>query len=330
MEIALPLLIIALGWVYAYYIGANDSANSIAASISCRALSPNQAVLLAAAMTFLGAFAGSEVARTIGTGLISSEFMTVPVVLSAITGAIVWTAFATYTGMPVSMTHSIVGGIIGAGASAHTFAAITWEGLIRVTTGLIVSPLAGLVGGIVIVLILLNLFKNWYPSSATRLFSRGQILSTGFLSFSFGMNNTQNAAGVISAGLLAAGVTSDFVVPLWVTASCAALIGIGIYLGGRKVIRTTGMRIANIKPVDGFAADATSGGVIYGASLLGLPISTTHVSVSAIMGVGASRRLSAVRWEVVKRIVLTWLLTIPASALAAAVLYQFIGLFGCS
>jgi inorganic phosphate transporter, PiT family len=318
----LLIVLIALGWVYAYYIGANDSANSIAASISCRALSPDQAVLLASGMTFVGAFAGTEVAKTIGTGLIASEYMTMAVVLSAIIGAIAWTAFATHTGMPVSMTHSIIGGIIGAGLSSGAIAAIQWAGLSRVVTGLVVSPIAGLVGGLIVVLILLNIFKNWHPFRATKFFSRGQILSTGFLSFSFGMNNTQNAAGVIAAALLAAGVTETFTIPLWVTASCAGAIGLGMYFGGRNVIRTAGMRIANIKPVDGFAADATSAGVIYGASVLGIPVSTTHVSVSAIMGVGGSRRLSALRFDVIRRILYTWALTIPASAITAACIYQ--------
>ncbi len=321
------MLIVVVGWIYAFYIGANDSANSVAASISCRALSPNQAVLLASCMTFFGAFAGSEVAKTIGKGLIASEFMTLPVVLAAILGAIAWTSFATHTGMPVSMTHSIIGGIIGAGLSSGAVHAIQWAGLKTVVTGLIVSPVAGLLGGFATLLLLLHLFKNWYPTTATRVFSRGQLVSTGFLSFSFGMNNTQNAAGVIAAGLLAAGVTGTFEVPLWVTMSCAFAIAIGIFLGGQKVIRTTGMRITNIKPIDGFAADATSGAVIYAASLLGIPVSTTHVSVSAIMGVGGSRRLSAIRWDIVRQIVLAWLMTIPAASITAALLYQLLHVF---
>jgi inorganic phosphate transporter, PiT family len=327
--------IVALGWVYAFYTGANDSANSIAASVSCRALRPHHAVLLASALTFTGAFFGSEVARTIGRGIIGPEFMTTTIALSAIVGAIAWTALATHAGLPVSMTHSIVGGILGAGVAAHGTTAIHWSGLRAIVIAMVVSPVAGFVGAFGIIVILLRVFQHWRPGTANRVFLRSQIFSTAFLSFSFGMNNTQNSVGIIAAALLAGGITETFTLPFWVTISCALSIGLGIYLGGQKVIRTTGMRLSKIKPVHGFTADATSASVIFLASLLGIPISTTHVAVTGIMGAATSRGRTAVRWTVVKDIVAAWILTIPAAAGVAATVHYAVtalggtkGLFG--
>jgi inorganic phosphate transporter, PiT family len=318
--------IVVLGWVYAFYTGANDSANSIAASVSCRALKPHHAVLLASAMTFVGAFFGSEVARTIGRGIIGQDYMTTTIALSAIVGAIAWTALATHTGLPVSMTHSIVGGILGAGVAAHGLAAVEWSGLRRITIAMVVSPAAGFAGAFAIIVLLFHVLQHWRPGTANRVLLRSQIVSTAFLSFSFGMNNTQNSVGVIAAALLAGGITQTFTLPLWVTLTCAGAIGVGIYLGGRKVIHTTGMRLSKIKPVHGFTADATSAGIIFFASVLGIPISTTHVAVTAIMGAASSRSTTAVRWTVVRDIFAAWILTIPAASLVAALTHYAIAI----
>jgi len=322
VEISFSLLIvIVLGWIYAFYMGANDSANSIAASIACRAMSPRLAILLASALTFLGAFFGLEVAKTIGKGLISQEFMTFTVVLSAIIGAVSWVALATAKGLPVSMTQSIIGGIIGAGVTAYGFGAINWMGFSRVIIGIVTSPIGAFIGVLIIIFTVLHLFKNVYQSRASFIFSKAQIFSTGFLSFSFGMNNTQNTVGVIAAGLLGAGITQEFYVPLWVTLSCAFFISLGILLGGKNVIKTVGMRLSKLKPVHGFSADFASALVIFSASSLGLPISTTHVTVTSVMAVRGQQRLSAVRWPVFLNIVHAWILTIPSSAGIGAITY---------
>lgn len=320
-------VIVVLGWVYAYYTGANDSANSIAATIACRALSVNQATFLAAGMTFFGGFFGSEVARRIGGGIIGGEFMTAAVALSAISGAIAWCALATRRGWPVSISHSIVGGIIGAGLVAHGPGAINWTGLKPVLVAMVASPLAGLFGAFFLLVLIFNLFRKWHPARANFFFKRAQVLSTAFLSFSFGMNNTQNSSGVIVAAMIASGLAGGFEIPAWVMASCAFFISLGIYLGGQRVIRTAGMKICTINPVHGFTADTTSALVIFGASILGIPISTTHVAVSAIIGARSVEGRGRVRWEVVRNIVQAWLLTAPAAAATGALVYWFFSVF---
>jgi len=221
----------------------------------------------------------------------------------------------------VSITHCIVGGIVGAGIAKGGIPAVNWPKLKNVIIAMFTSPLAGFVCGFILILVLFWLFKNRHPSKANFLFSKAQIFSTSLLSFSHGTNDAQNAMGIITIALLSGGFISSFKVPLWVIASSALFISLGTFYGGKKVIKTMGMSMVKLKPVHGFTADFASAGVILLASLLGIPISTTQISSCAIMGAGSIRRFSAVRWGIAKEIVITWFLTIPAAAIIGGLIY---------
>lgn len=318
------VVIVILSSVYNFYNGANDSANSIATTVSTRVLTPFQAVLLAAILNFAGALFTTEVAKTIGKGIVSENFLTPLVITSGIIGAIVWAAFTTHKGIPVSITHCIVGGLIGAGLAGPGFFSINWLKLSKVGIGMITSPAGGFIFGFLLILLLFWIFKNWHPAKANSLFGRLQILSASFMAFTHGMNDAQNAMGIITAALLAGGFIGVFEVPLWVMLLSAFFMGLGTFYGGKKVIKTMGVQLAKIKTVHGFAAEAASSGVIFISSLLGIPISTTHVISCAIMGVGSVKRLSAVRWGIAGNIVIAWLLTVPAAALTSALAYYLL------
>jgi inorganic phosphate transporter, PiT family len=314
------IIVVTLAWIYDYYNGANDCANAIATTVSTRVLTPMQAVFLAAVLNAAGAFFTTEVAKTIGKGLLPAEYMTQAVVLSAIIGAVVWGAFATHRGLPISLTHSIVGGVLGAGIASGAWAHLTWASLKKIVLGMVFSPLAGFIIAFLFLILLLWMVRKMHPRPANSLFGKLQLLSASFMAFSHGMNDTQNAMGIITASLLAAGYISTFEVPTWVILGSAFFMGLGTFIGGKKVIKTMGMRIAKIKTVQGFAAETVSAGVITGASFLGIPISTTHTISTAIMGVGSVQRVSAVRWGIVRHIIATWILTIPAAALVSGII----------
>lgn len=320
------IVITALAWIYDYYNGANDCANAIATTVSTRVLSPKKAVLLAAILNAAGAFFTTEVAKTIGKGLLPAEQMTTVVVLSAIIGAIVWAVFATHYGLPISLTHAIIGGVLGAGLIAAGPSALQFSVLKKVILGMIFSPIAGFVGGFLLIIIIIWLFHRMHPRPANSMFGKLQLLSASFMAFSHGMNDTQNAMGIITAALLAGGFISTFEVPFWVIIGSATFMGLGTYVGGKKVIQTMGMKMVKIKPVHGFAAETVAASVITGASALGIPISTTHTISTAIMGVGSAQRFSAVRWGIVKHIVIAWILTIPAAAVTAGLVYFLLNL----
>lgn len=320
------VVIITLAWIYNFYNGANDCANAIATSVSTRVLTPFQAVVLATTLNFIGAFISTKVAMTIGKGIVSEEFMVPLVILSAVLGAIVWAAFATHKGIPVSITHCIVGGIIGAGIISQGMGAINWFNLKKIVIGMVTSPIGGFLGAFVLIIILYWIFKNRRPTKVNFLFGKLQILSASFMALSHGMNDAQNAMGVITITLLASGFIGTFQVPLWVMIGSAAFIGLGTFYGGKKVIKTMGMRIAKIKPVHGFAAQTAAGGVIFFSSLMGIPISTTHVISTAVMGVGSSKRFSAVRWGIAGNIMVAWLITIPVTAIMAGLIYYLLNL----
>lgn len=318
------LVVIFLSWVYDFYNGANDAANSIATTVSTRVLTPLQAVSLAAGLNFIGAFCTTEVAKTIGKGIISENFMSPLVIISAIIGAVVWAAFATHQGIPVSITHCIVGGILGAGLVSFGFSAINWQGFSRIIVGMAASPLGGFLGGFLLIVLIFWIFKNWHPQRANSFFGKAQLVSASFMALTHGMNDAQNAMGIITAALLAGGFIKVFAVPIWVIIGSSFFIGLGTLYGGKKVIKTMGIKLTKIKPVEGFSAETASAGVILVASLLGIPISTTHVVSCAIMGVGSSRRLSAVRWGIAGNIVMAWILTIPAAALTAGLTHYLL------
>lgn len=315
------IVVVVLSWVYDFYNGANDSANAIATTVSTRVLTPFQSVLLAATLNFAGALFTTEVAKTIGKGIVTEDFMTPIVLISAVLGAILWAAFATHCGIPVSITHCIVGGIVGAGLTAYGVEAINFEKINKVVLGMVISPVGGFVFGFILIIILYWIFKNMHPGKANGVFGKAQLVSASFMAFTHGMNDAQNAMGMITAALLAGGFIGTFEVPTWVMLGSALFMGIGTLYGGKKVIRTMGMKLVKLKTVHGFAAETASAGVILTASAMGIPISTTHVISCAIMGVGSGNRFSAVRWKLVGRIVVAWILTIPISAAVASGVY---------
>lgn len=314
-------VIVVLAWTYDLYNGMNDAANAIATSVSTHALTASQAIFLAWAFNIGGAFLTTRVAQTMGKGIVDPDSVDRAVWVAALIGAIVWSAFCTHRGIPISITHALVGGIMGAATVGYGIGVLKWSGLETVFIWLVVSPLIGFAAAYVFMLAVYWLFRRMRPSRANRFFRYGQILSASFMAYAHGANDTQNAMGIITASLLASGFISRFRVPPWVIFGSAFFMGLGTALGGWRVIRTLGMRMAKIEPPQGFSAETAAAGSIVLATLAGAPISTTHVISTAVMGVGATRRLSAVRWGIARDIVLTWILTFPGSALGAAFAY---------
>jgi PiT family inorganic phosphate transporter len=326
-DLLLLLAIIFAALVYDFFNGFNDCANAIATTISTRALSPRHAIILAWVLNFLGALSHTAVAATIGKGVIDPRFAGLSVVLVALIGASAWTGLASFSGIPVSVTHALVGGLLGAGIVAAGFKAVVLQGMWKIVLAMILSPIFGFLGGLLLMVILSWLFKNSAPRKVNRHFRRLQILSAAWMSFSHGMNDAQNAMGIITMALLSYGALATFKVPLWVMIACATAMGLGTSMGGWKVIKTMGSKVFKLQPVHGFSAETSAAVVIAGMSLFGVPISTTHVISAAIMGSGSSQRLSAVRWGIVRNIVITWIVTIPASAIVAALCYAVIRAF---
>ncbi len=322
--VAYVVLTVVLAWTYDFYNGMNDAANAIATSVSTRALKPAQAIALARVFNILGAFATTEVARTVGKGIVDPAMVDRGVWMAALMGAIIWSAICTHAGIPISITHSLVGGIMGAAVVGYGWQILKWGGLSKVFWGLLLSPLVGFGMAYILMLGVFWLFRRVQPSKANRFFRVGQIASASFMAFAHGSNDTQNAMGMITASLLAAGFLKEFAVPWWVILGSALFMGLGTSVGGWKVIKTLGMRVAKIQSPEGFSAEAAAATSIIGATFLGAPISTTHVISTAIMGVGATRRLSAVRWGIARDIVLTWVATFPGAAAGAALVYFII------
>ncbi len=320
-DLILLLTIIVAALVYDFFNGFNDCANAIATTVSTRALSPRHAIILARTLNFFGALSHTAVAATIGKGVIDPKYVDLPLVLTALIGASAWTAFSSFSGIPVSVSHSLVGGLLGAGLVAAGFKIVVLQGIKKITIAMLVSPILGFLGGMLLIIIISWVFKDSAPRKLNRHFRHLQILSAAWMSFSHGMNDAQNAMGIITMALISYGAIATFKVPLWVMLACATAMGLGTSMGGWKVIKTMGSKVFKLQPVHGFSAETSAAAVIAGMSLFGVPISTTHVISTAIMGSGSSQRLSAVRWGLVKNITIAWIITIPASAAVAALLY---------
>ncbi len=318
------IIIIVIAWLYDFYNGANDAANAIATTVSTRVLSPRQALLLAAVLNAAGALITTRVAKTIGKGIVDPKLLAGAVLISALLGAVAWVAFSTRIGMPVSVTHSLVGGILGAVYLPHGLGVVKVAGFSKILAGMIFSPILGFIFAGVFLLFLYYISQRANPTLAQKRYGWAQIGSASFMALTHGMNDTQNAMGIITVALFAGGFIHEFEVPLWVILGSGLFMGIGTYVGGWRVIRTVGMRIARLRPVHGFAAETAAGSVIAGASALGIPISTTHAITSSVVGVGAAERVQGVRWHVAREIVLAWIFTIPGSALSAALIYLMV------
>ncbi|HEX3034536.1 MAG TPA: inorganic phosphate transporter [Thermodesulfobacteriota bacterium] len=317
-------LVVIVALFFDFTNGWNDSANAIATVVSTRVLSPLQAVLFAAVLNFVGAYLSTKVAKTIGGDITDPTSISQTVVLAGMIAAAGWVALMTRFGLPISASHSLIGGIIGAVVAAKGFAALEMEGVAKILIALIFSPILGLIIGFLFMLILIWTFHRFSRSRINRLFGRLQIVSAGFMAISHGTNDAQKVMGVITLALVSGGFLDTLEVPLWVITACAAVIALGTAIGGWKVIKTLGVNLLKLQPIHGFAAETSASIVILGAGFFGLPVSTTHVITSTIMGVGSTRRLTAVRWGIAKDIVMAWIFTLPVCAIVAGVIFWLI------
>ena len=332
MAESIPVLLglVALALVFDYINGMHDSANAIATVVSTRVLSPKQAIILAASLNFLGAFLSTAVAKTIGKGIVDPVLVTNGIVVSALVAAIFWNLVTWYYGIPSSSSHALIGGIIGATVAYHGFAKLNAEGIWKIVKSLLISPLVGFVGGIVIMIAIMWMFHKRPAGKVNRWFKHLQLVSASFMALSHGSNDAQKAMGIITMAMVGMGFipANNFHVPIWVVLACATAMAFGTAAGGWRIIKTMGVRMIKLTPVNGFAAETAASLTILTASHLGAPVSTTHVISSAIMGVGSAKRASAVRWEIAGQMAVAWVLTIPATAFVAYAVGMGFRLFG--
>jgi len=324
----LLLLVMAFAVTFDYINGFHDTANAIATSVSTRALRADHAILMSATANFLGALTGTAVAKTISSGIAATPDGPDGqiIVAAALVGAITWNLITWRLGIPSSSSHALIGGLLGAVLAATGTGAYKWDGIWgKVLLPLVTSPIVGLVLGFSAMVVILNVFKRANPRRLNERFRRLQVVSAAFMAFSHGSNDAQKTMGIMTLALIGAGVLPhDAPIPLWVILLAASAISLGTAFGGWRIIKTMGQRVVKLDPVHGFAAETTAATVILTASHFGMPVSTTHVISSAIMGVGSSDRLSAVRWGVAGNIVIAWILTIPASGLVALVAWEIL------
>jgi PiT family inorganic phosphate transporter len=333
-ELFLVILIILIALAFDFLNGMNDAANSVATIVSTRVLKPRWAVAWAAFFNFVAAFAfGTHVAKTIGKGIVQPQVLDNWVILSTLVGAVFWTYLCTHYGLPISVSHSLVGGLIGAGIAKAGLGSLVVKGITKVAIFIMVSPLVGLMLGLVLMIITAWIVRRWTPHRVDSWFRRLQLLSAAAYSLGHGTNDAQKTMGVIAALLFATQLqlpawlydrSAGFYVPFWVVITCHFFIATGTMLGGWRVIRTLGIRVTKLQPIGGFCAETAGAITLLGTALGGIPVSTTHTITGAIMGVGAAKRLSAVRWGVARRIIWAWVLTIPCSALVAAGVYEIV------
>jgi len=313
-ELLALVLVVVLGLAFDFVNGFHDTANAIATSVATRVLSPGRAVAMAAVLNVVGALSGTAVAATVGQGIVAPEVATQLLVVAALLAAIAWNLVTWWFGLPSSSSHALVFALVGAGLAAGGRDAILVEGVAQVLRGLVASPVAGFVGAFGLMFGLLWLVARWRPGLVGRLFGRLQVVSAAYMAFSHGGNDAQKTMGVITLALASYHGWSgeEWAVPLWVVLAAATAMGLGTAVGGWRIVRTMGLKVVQLRPIHGFAAETAAATVIEVASRLGVPVSTTHVISSAILGVGATKRLSAVRWGVAGRIVLAWVVTLPA------------------
>jgi len=315
---------VTVALLFDFLNGFHDSANTVATMVASRAMSPRRALVLNAVANFAGPFLfGVAVATTIGHEVITEEAATRTVILAALLGAVSWNIVTWLFGIPSSSSHALIGGLIGAAVMGHGWDAILLPGLIKVLVAMLVSPLAGLVSGWLLMKFVFLLARGASPRINV-FFRRAQMVTAMVLALSHGTNDAQKTMGIITMGLLAEGVLSRFIVPTWVIVACAAAMAIGTVLGGWRIIRTLGGKFYKVRPVHSFVSQIASGAVILGAALTGGPVSTTHVVSTTILGAGAAERVNKVRWGIVGQIVVAWLLTIPASAFVAALMHRLV------
>jgi PiT family inorganic phosphate transporter len=300
--------------------GFHDTANSIATSVSTRALSPRIAVIFAAVLNFAGAFVSIKVAATIAKGIVDQEAVTLKIVLAGLVGAITWDLITWYLGLPTSSSHALIGGVSGSALAAQGSDVVKWNGIVeKVLIPSLAAPVFGLLGAALVMLVILWIVRRRSPGPVNRVFRRLQVVSAGFVAFTHGTNDAQKTMGIMTLALIASGhLGPDADPPLWVIASAAAAMALGTYAGGWRIIRTLGQRVAKLDPPQGFAAETSTATTLWLTAHYGFPVSTTHTITGSVLGAGATRRFSAVRWGVAGNIVVAWVLTLPAAALIGA------------
>lgn len=325
----LTIAVIIFALVFDFINGFHDTANAIATSVSTRALKPRTAVYMAAIMNFIGALTFTGVAQTISKDIVNPFALENGslVILAALISAIAWNLITWYYGIPSSSSHALIGSIAGAAISAAGFGILNYKGFLKILEALFFSPFIALFVGYIVMLILKVVLKNRNLFKVNKRIRYMQIGTAALQAFTHGTNDAQKAMGIMTMALIAGGLQTGDDIQLWVRISAAAAMGLGTSIGGYRIIKTVGTKIMKIRPVNGAAADLSSAGIIFGATLLHLPVSTTHVISSAIMGVGSAQRVRDVNWGVAKRIVLTWVITLPISATIAALIYQLFALF---
>lgn len=312
-ELAIGAIIAAL--IFDFINGFHDAANSIATVVGTRVLKPLQAVSLAAIANFAGPFLfGVAVATTIGKGIINPDFVTIHIIIGALAGAIVWNLITWWWGFPSSSSHALIGGIIGAGIAGAGTHAIIFGGLEKVVTGIVISPIVGLIGAFLLATVIIKIFANRKPGKVNSVFGKLQLVSSTYFSLTHGANDGQKTMGIIALILLTEGVITNFDVPFYVVIMAALAISLGTFFGGWRIVKTMAVKITQLKPYQGFAAETSGASILAFLAHAGIPASTTHAISGSIMGAGAVRRISAVRWGIGKRIVWAWIITIPASA----------------
>jgi inorganic phosphate transporter, PiT family len=318
----LIVVVVAIGLAFDFTNGFHDTANYVATWVGTRALSPRVAVLISAGANLAGAFVTTAVAKTVAEGIIDTNLATEQTLLAALFGAIVWNLFTWRVGLPSSSTHALIGGLVGAALVQSGASGVQWSGLWhKVIVPGAASPVIGFACAFVLLVLIYRLAHRLTPGVANRGFRTGQLFSGTWLAFTHGANDAQKTMGVIALALYEHGSISSFYIPTWVKVAAGLTIAAGTYFGGWRIIRTLGQRIYGMEPEHGFAAQIAAGSTLYVGTRLGFPISTTHVVSGSVMGAGATRRLSAVRWGVAGNIVVAWLLTLPAAALVAGALY---------
>lgn len=315
------LVVVVLALLFDFSNGWHDSANAIATVVSTRVVSPLVAVMAAGVLNVAGAFMSTAVAKMVGSGIVNPDFVTQEMVAAALAGAILWNLFTLLLGLPTSSSHALIGGLVGAAVTHGGWAMVKWSGLRPVMEAMVLAPFFGFAIGFSLMVLISWVCFRVIRSVATRLFKRLQLVSACFMAFSHGANDAQKAMGIITLALLSAGQIPSGEVPGWVIGACAVAMGLGTAVGGWQIVRTLGMGIVKLEPVHGFAAETGAAAVLLVTAHIGLPVSTTHTITTSVMGVGAIKRLSAVRWGVTTRILYAWIFTLPGAALLASLIY---------
>jgi PiT family inorganic phosphate transporter len=325
--------VLFLAYLFEFANGWTDAPNSIATVVSTRVMRPHHAVMMAGVLNLVGALAGTAVAKTIAEGIVDPSFVGLETVASALLGATLWALAAQYFGLPSSESHALIAGLLGAGFAAGGLQALESEGTNKALIGLVTSPLGGFVVGLLLMVLIYRIFARMARARVARVFGRAQVASAAFMAFSHGTNDAQKTMGIIALAIAlnragTAGGVGELTIEPWMVVSAAAVMGLGTMIGGWRVVRTLGMRMTHLEPVQGFAAETGAATVITVAARLGIPVSTTHAIGSSIMGVGATKRFSAVRWGVAGQVVAAWILTWPSCAVLGFVFQKVFSLFG--